>query len=417
MGCDLPPIRHRWETSCNFNPRTPCGVRPVRSSRYATLSSISIHAPRVGCDLVQDYVATSPWIFQSTHPVWGATQGPIGPQGPKGEFQSTHPVWGATVINQEAVEIALFQSTHPVWGATRGARRELPLESFQSTHPVWGATPAQLHPWVRLSISIHAPRVGCDDDYRSPRKFKLGFQSTHPVWGATLHRGNLAIGKGISIHAPRVGCDVCPMVQEQVAQISIHAPRVGCDTPQTQCDPGCRHFNPRTPCGVRLRTCTSRLVSQEISIHAPRVGCDWVGVALPTLHGISIHAPRVGCDGKKPEESAQPAPISIHAPRVGCDAAPLTITQAVTGNFNPRTPCGVRLNWPHRHFTVEGFQSTHPVWGATLGHALDVAGPLVFQSTHPVWGATEAQQLTAVVPTISIHAPRVGCDTGCESLF
>ena len=40
-------------------------------------------------------------------------------------------------------------------------------------------------------------------------------------------------------------------------------------------------------------------------------------------------------------------------------------------NFNPRTPCGVRR---YRRFLYEElpkFQSTHPVWGATLFGNLD----------------------------------------------
>ena len=59
------------------------------------------------------------------------------------------------------------------------------LTPFQSTHPVWGATrnfPAEAHDHT---ISIHAPRVGCD---------------------ANIKAGGY-VDKGISIHAPRVGCD------------------------------------------------------------------------------------------------------------------------------------------------------------------------------------------------------------------
>ena len=55
------------------------------------------------------------------------------------------------------------------------------------------------------------------------------FQSTHPVRGATtqaLSNGYLCI---ISIHAPRAGCDQYVHQQRQQR----------------------RHFNPRTPCGVR----------------------------------------------------------------------------------------------------------------------------------------------------------------------
>ena len=47
-GCDLACPR-QLQTLQDFNPRTPCGVRPERDA-YAILSSISIHAPLAGCD-------------------------------------------------------------------------------------------------------------------------------------------------------------------------------------------------------------------------------------------------------------------------------------------------------------------------------------------------------------------------------
>ena len=57
-------------------------------------------------------------------------------------------------------------------------------------------------------------------------------------------------------------------------------------------------------------------------------------------------------------------------------------------NFNPRTPCGVRQRLGI-HFKFEfTFQSTHPVWGATIASIKEPARETTFQSTHPVWGAT-----------------------------
>ena len=79
---------------------------------------------------------------------------------------------------------------------------------FQSTLPVWGATTLPpLRPRWR-GISIHAPRVGSDQN---------------------TDRGDVRI-VNISIHAPRVGSDGSPFKSfEQVQIISIHAPRVGSD--------------------------------------------------------------------------------------------------------------------------------------------------------------------------------------------
>jgi len=61
--------------------------------------------------------------------------------------------------------------------------------------------------------------------------------------------------------------------------------------------------------------------------------------------------------------------------------------------FNPRSPCGERrfwtallINWPRKEF-----QSTLPVWGATLFIFHPRFGSSRFQSTLPVWGATQCR--------------------------
>ena len=79
----------------NFNPRTPCGVRPgiqSRPSRAGIISihaphagcdgttkmtederRISIHAPHAGCDSPERDASEGVTLFQSTHPMRGAT--------------------------------------------------------------------------------------------------------------------------------------------------------------------------------------------------------------------------------------------------------------------------------------------------------------------------------------------------------
>ena len=59
--------------------------------------------------------------------------------------------------------LIMFQSTHPVWGATKGFYTFGKPVKFQSTHPVWGATRYQEGHVNGKSVSIHAPRVGCDE--------------------------------------------------------------------------------------------------------------------------------------------------------------------------------------------------------------------------------------------------------------
>ena len=63
-------------SSHHFNPRSPCGERPLRPLR--PLSALNT-------------------LFQSTLPVWGATISLYKPQR-RSAFQSTLPVWGATLV-------------------------------------------------------------------------------------------------------------------------------------------------------------------------------------------------------------------------------------------------------------------------------------------------------------------------------
>ena len=85
--------------------------------------------------------------------------------------------------------------------------------------------------------------------------------------------------------------------------------------------------------------------------------------------------------------------------------------------FNPRTPCGVRLDYYYMISKASEFQSTHPMRGATpMGYhrskhfyisihaphagcdqeTLLFLRPLnLFQSTHPMRGATEVSALPA----------------------
>ena len=51
---------------------------------------------------------------------------------------------------------------------------------------MWGATAPVLHPRLLVEISIHAPRVGSDEEHRQLAHGVAEFQSTLPVWGATI---------------------------------------------------------------------------------------------------------------------------------------------------------------------------------------------------------------------------------------
>ena len=91
-------IPHKTDClSPRFNSRTPCGVRLNNAWADARSDKVSIHAPRVGCDLTR-WKQRGAWAeFQFTHPVWGATTSKT-LKDLFLEFQFTHPVWGATAM-------------------------------------------------------------------------------------------------------------------------------------------------------------------------------------------------------------------------------------------------------------------------------------------------------------------------------
>ena len=147
-----------------------------------------------------------------------------------------------------------------------------------------------------------------------------------------------------------------------------------------------------------------------ISIHAPRVGSDHTSTSTAHLtwefqstlpvwgatavvghssirSNISIHAPRVGSDVRPDGTLVSDYPISIHAPRVGSDPT-----------------------WQSSMGLSSEFQSTLPVWGATLGHFCPYHAPVI--SIHaPRVGSDLRDELdTHGFLYISIHAPRVGSD-------
>ena len=170
-------------------------------------------------------------------------------------------------------------------------------------------------------ISIHAPRVGCDDHPNRSGWPSRNFNPRTPCGVRPLVLHKYLHLRGISIHAPRVGCDrVVRYIIRNAHIISIHAPRVGCDAVLTRAALVVTDFNPRTPCGVRPIFAHSKYSPSKISIHAPRVGCDaWAEYAGNIVLIFQSTHPVWGA-------TAELAEVGEHFPR---------------------------------------FQSTHPVWGAT----------------------------------------------------
>ena len=194
---------------------------------------------------------------------------------------------------------------------------------FQSTRPVWGATSAR-----ELDELIQAK-----------------FQSTRPVWGATS--GDLAVHKH--------------------KLISIHAPRVGRDRSAVSGENDSDNFNPRAPCGARptiraLLTPTSKFQStrpvwgatsaRELDELIQAKFQSTRPVWGATSGDLAVHKHKL---------------ISIHAPRVGRDRSAVS-GENDSDNFNPRAPCGARPTIRALLTPTSKFQSTRPVWGATIAN-------------------------------------------------
>ena len=276
VGCDWTPCKPSW-TSTNFNPRTPCGVRPDFLPWIFRIIGISIHAPRVGCDFGATMPPAVLGINFNPRTPCGVRRLALGLQLIGVEFQSTHPVWGATAVHgtpdiAEAISIHAprvgcdgapqgfcsrgenFNPRTPCGVRPHSFCPKHSREKFQSTHPVWGAT-SRWRVW-RPNHANFNPRTPCGVRLGNGIKSMVSgikFQSTHPVWGATHRLAHAQHNRsGISIHAPRVGCDNASYVIANGSFLfqSTH-PVWGATSLCHLSTHNSSNFNPRTPCGVR----------------------------------------------------------------------------------------------------------------------------------------------------------------------
>ena len=277
-----------------FNPRTPRGVRLLSRFALPRYAQISIHAPREGCDRELSGVDAVRHQFQSTHPARGAT-----PWRLANSFPSTY-----------------FNPRTP-----RGVR-----------HRFSGS------PRPEISISIHAPREGCDIEQPGIGLGHLNFNPRTPrgvrpeaavFWPAIPWNFNPRTPRGVRLCTSDV-----PEISAYA--ISIHAPREGCDIMLTNITTQRIHFNPRTPRGVRPGAGYSGGGQPIFQSTHPARGATWCW-----LFGW------------------RSAYISIHAPREGCDFQP-GINEPAAEYFNPRTPRGVRLQPGIRCFPQFDFNPRTP---------------------------------------------------------
>ena len=148
----------------HFNPRAPCGARPVRRSRCVALI-----------------------LFQPTRPLRGATENRAAPSGRGRNFNPRAPC-----------------------GARRGQMQmDGFLTLFQPTRPLRGATLAQPErQTVDLSISTHAPLAGRDMSRPALSSGISYFNPRAPCGARPTTRTPPRPRHKISTHAPLAGRDV-----------------------------------------------------------------------------------------------------------------------------------------------------------------------------------------------------------------
>ena len=152
----------------------------------ANRSPLPIHAPRVGCDLGAGASLVGGYMFQFTHPVWGATTMLVLGMLCLWSFNSRTPCGVRLTRISSLIVRRSFNSRTPCGVRHDSPKTDGETSGFQFTHPVWGATPKR---WRWLL------RWRC-------------FNSRTPCGVRREDTVDDANNGGVSIHAPRVGCDL-----------------------------------------------------------------------------------------------------------------------------------------------------------------------------------------------------------------
>ena len=194
-------------------------------------------------------------------------------------------------------------------------------------------------------------------------------------------------------------------------QISTHAPLAGRDGACTLIGGGFEYFNPRAPCGARLRRidlCFDVIIFQPTR---PLRGATFFEFILNLPFSISTHAPLAGRDAISVLVAGDRL-ISTHAPLAGRDYHSMAARRQGY-DFNPRAPCGARLQQRTSLRIPCPFQPTRPLRGAT-SPCLSSFPSMIFQPTRPLRGATSLNRNYSAYTIISTHAPLAGRDVPCS---
>ncbi len=138
-GCDYLTICQLLPVS-NFNPRTPCGVRPLGGDAGGILGVFQSTHPLRGATVFTPTVAPTVWKFQSTHPLRGATQQNVRLTADT-QISIHAPLAGCDWACWHLNEYSRNFNPRTPCGVRRHERRMQYVRfKFQSTHPLRGAT-------------------------------------------------------------------------------------------------------------------------------------------------------------------------------------------------------------------------------------------------------------------------------------
>ena len=127
------------------------------------------------------------------------------------------------------------------------------------------------------------------------------------------------------------------------SRISTHAPHAECDLHPAPPQDIHRHFNSRTPRGVRLTLSLGLPSSDTFQLTHPTRSATNHTRFPHSPYDISTHAPHAECDNDVNVFILRRLNISTHAPHAECDGAFRLNPSRIFHHFNSRTPRGVRL--------------------------------------------------------------------------
>ena len=282
-----------------------------------------------------------------------------------------------------------FQSTHPLRGATRILAGRERRACCISIHAPLAGCDCRLHAPARRDRNFN-PRTPCGvRRARAPDRGRGGRISIHaPLAGCDFSHKKSPFTAHISIHAPLAGCDAPKEIIKRYTK--YFNPRTPCGVrpstargstawtmyfnPRTLA--GCdisragnwctistfqsthplrgatiypfsrprlrKHFNPRTPCGVRRALAHENCNRSRFQSTHPLRGATFCPRPACYNGRISIHAPLAGCDRPAPTSTPTRDAFQSTHPLRGA-TRPGAGHIVLENNFNPRTPCGVRL--------------------------------------------------------------------------